>query len=503
MPASALRGVSLRFLSEFASKVPQDLSTGQVVAKYIAPKCGGLPFTSLVSAKYTGPAQHYVIHAHSCCFLSDLVVPLLQHFIGDPSSDPALRSQLLSSTFVWLDVFCAPQQPPPSASSSSSPLAARCGLVDAALRQASSALLLLDSGAAALGRTWCLYEVARALVLLGPQRLHVPIFEFSLDIIHEALQTLHVGASEASDPADQRALLAALSAAYGGGDGGGSVAGPAAGSPSRSGSGLGGEAGAPGRRSPRLVGPLGAANKAIVSGIQDSLVSEAQQLIRAGLRSGPRYLACLRKAAEALRLGRAPLAEALAEAALKVLDGRRRVLGPDSPDTAAACDQLAWCLHDAGRLEEAAELYREALRISCRALGDDHPDTASSTNNLAGVLQSLGRLEEAEPLLKRSLDVTIRTLGANHPHTATNYNNLGVLYRSRGQLAEASAHFAAAYDITLAVLGPEHPDCITSCNNLVHALRAEGRLREAEQLLRQATEGAAPPASGMDLMRPS
>ncbi len=51
---------------------------------------------------------------------------------------------------------------------------------------------------------------------------------------------------------------------------------------------------------------------------QDALVGEAQQLIKAGVRSGPRYLACLRKAAEALRLGRAPLAEVLAVAAHKV-----------------------------------------------------------------------------------------------------------------------------------------------------------------------------------------
>ncbi len=39
-------------------------------------------FVDLVALKYIGDAQHYVIHAWSCNFLSDLVVPLLQHFIG-------------------------------------------------------------------------------------------------------------------------------------------------------------------------------------------------------------------------------------------------------------------------------------------------------------------------------------------------------------------------------------------------------------------------------------
>ncbi len=39
--SKGLKGVSLRFLSDFAAKLPADMTTGQIVSKYITPKCQG------------------------------------------------------------------------------------------------------------------------------------------------------------------------------------------------------------------------------------------------------------------------------------------------------------------------------------------------------------------------------------------------------------------------------------------------------------------------------
>ena len=50
---------------------------------------------------------------------------------------------------------------------------------------------------------------------------------------------------------------------------------------------------------------------------------------------------------------------------------------------------------DEAWLEEAAELYREALAVRRRVLGDAHPDTLISMNNLGVLLQDQGELEEA------------------------------------------------------------------------------------------------------------
>lgn len=199
-----------------------------------------------MALKYIGDAEHYVIHAWSCNFVTDLVVPLLQHFIGDASADAATRGQVLASTYVWLDCFCLPQT-----AGAPRALGSRLGAVHAALAQAQSALLLLDSSGAALGRAWCLYEVARAVATKGADALHVPVFEFPLDVVYQGIVGIDVRSAKAALPEDKDGLLAALAAAY-----------------AEASSAAAAGAGASPRLSPRLTGPLGAANRAIVAGIQ-------------------------------------------------------------------------------------------------------------------------------------------------------------------------------------------------------------------------------------------
>lgn len=110
------------------------------------------------------------------------------------------------------------------------------------------------------------------------------------------------------------------------------------------------------------------------------------------MRGGPRYLACLRKAAEALRLGKAPLADVLAQAAYKE---HRRALGEADPSTLAACANLALLRKAQGRAGEAEELLRRVLEGRGAVLGADHPDVAAAADQLAWVLQDQGKLQEA------------------------------------------------------------------------------------------------------------
>ena len=49
-------------------------------------------------------------------------------------------------------------------------------------------------------------------------------------------------------------------------------------------------------------------------------------------------------------------------------------------------NNLANVLDDEGHYAEAEKLYRETLDIRRRVLGPEHPDTLWSTNNLAVVL---------------------------------------------------------------------------------------------------------------------
>ncbi|GFR50214.1 hypothetical protein Agub_g12391 [Astrephomene gubernaculifera] len=687
-----LVGVSLRFLSDFASKVPPDYSTAQIVAEFVIPQCadasadGVVPYNCLLPTKYVGRAQHYVIHAWNCCFLSDLVVPLLQHFVGDSSTDPALRAATLSNTFLWVDCFCCPQPPQQhacpapttsvpeaitttaaasasstSSGSSSASLANRLAVVDSALRQCSSVLLMLDGGAvtpavtaaegadssrgsssgevscggegevadggsvsnngaaaadgggsngsksssscsdssnggttgccgavggAALCRSWCLYEVARALQLKGGSAaLHVPVFEFPLDAVYERLKHLDVAASRAHSPQDRRGLLAALAEQFAGAAAGAAAAAAERIPTTAAGGGGGGRHGSgedatgaaatePPPAEPKekgeavaavavvvspllAAGPLGAASRAISAGIQDSFIGEAQQLIRCGLRSGPCYLAALRRAAEGLRLGGAAegLAEAMALAAVKehrrllgeasastlaalcnlallrrrqgrrgeaeqlmrqVLEGRRAVLGGGHPDTAAACALLASMLGEEegqgeglgqqqDRLEEAVELWREALHTRRRTLGERHPDAVLARRQLAGAQRALGRLGEAEEALltRSSSDVTARPPDELYSQTSTStrHNSLYTLCDpNNGQTSSTHQHLEVSHaSFTSATLAPGHTDtAISSGASVFNSEEMVGPADEAREAARLVSSGhpRSPPHEG-------
>ena len=65
------------------------------------------------------------------------------------------------------------------------------------------------------------------------------------------------------------------------------------------------------------------------------------------------------------------------------LEIRKRVLGPEHPDTLQSMDGLAATYVNLGRLTEALKLYEECLEIRKRVLGPEHPDTLQSMDGLA------------------------------------------------------------------------------------------------------------------------
>ena len=70
----------------------------------------------------------------------------------------------------------------------------------------------------------------------------------------------------------------------------------------------------------------------------------------------------------------------------KALEGRRKVLGNQHPDTHNSLYALADCYMKLGRLDDALPLYREELIASKALLGDDHPDTQVSLRSMEGAL---------------------------------------------------------------------------------------------------------------------
>ncbi|MFE6918056.1 tetratricopeptide repeat protein, partial [Streptomyces rubiginosohelvolus] len=80
------------------------------------------------------------------------------------------------------------------------------------------------------------------------------------------------------------------------------------------------------------------------------------------------------------------------------LEHRRRVLGPDHPDTLTSANNLATALANLRQFRAAEQILGDARARSRRVLGENHPDTQRLTENLAQVLTALGRRFEAQRL---------------------------------------------------------------------------------------------------------
>jgi serine/threonine protein kinase len=181
-------------------------------------------------------------------------------------------------------------------------------------------------------------------------------------------------------------------------------------------------------------------------------------------------------------LGLYPRAELLQRQSLEI---RKRVLGPEHPETLRSANLLANVMHDEGHYAEAEKLDRETLDIQRRVLGPEHPLTLVAMSNLANHVVLEGRYAEAETLSRETLDIQRRVLGPEHPDTLGSMNNLADDLISEGRYADAEKLYRETLDIRRRVLGPEHPDTLSSMNNSANVLYREGHYAEAEKLGRE------------------
>jgi tetratricopeptide (TPR) repeat protein len=165
---------------------------------------------------------------------------------------------------------------------------------------------------------------------------------------------------------------------------------------------------------------------------------------------------------------------------MKVLETRRRVLGEEDPATLSSMNELANLYLSQDKDAQAEPLLVKALEVQRRVLGPDHPDTLTSLHDLATTYVEEGKFGQAEPLEIQALEARRRVLGEEHPQTARALNELGWLYRQEGKLAQAEALLTEAVEVQRRVLGEEHSDTLTSMNNLAVVYRTEGKYAQAE-----------------------
>jgi eukaryotic-like serine/threonine-protein kinase len=217
------------------------------------------------------------------------------------------------------------------------------------------------------------------------------------------------------------------------------------------------------------------------------ILDKASKEIDAGLSKDPELQAqmMLTMGDVYRRLGLYPQAQSLLT---RAVDIRRRILGPQNPDTLAAMSSLGWNLMEEGRYADAERLDRETLDIRRRVLGTEHPDTLRSMNNLSAVLEYEGRHAEAEKLAGETLDIQRRVLGPEHQNTLNAMHNLALALNDEGRHAEAEKLFRETLDIRRRVQGSEHPETLRLITSLASVLDEEGRYAEAEKLDRQTLE---------------
>ncbi|KAH8598603.1 hypothetical protein B0O99DRAFT_505943 [Bisporella sp. PMI_857] len=69
---------------------------------------------------------------------------------------------------------------------------------------------------------------------------------------------------------------------------------------------------------------------------------------------------------------------------VQVIETRKRVLGPEHPDTLTSMANLASTYRHQGRGIDALKLMEECVMLRARTIGTNHPDTLSSRTTLLG-----------------------------------------------------------------------------------------------------------------------
>ncbi len=184
-----------------------------------------------------------------------------------------------------------------------------------------------------------------------------------------------------------------------------------------------------------------------------------------------------------VRAGKFGPAEALLNQVLQV---RRRLRGDRDPDTLAAMGQLAsLAIMVQGDYPRAEMMLKKVLDVQRSALGEGHPDTLAIMNNLAAQYVNQGKYGQAEDLYRKVLNIKQRVMGEEHPSTLFSMSNLAVVYRYQGKYAQAETLLAAAVKMKRRVLGAEHQDTLASLRSLALLYQAQGRYAQTAPLLNE------------------
>ena len=164
---------------------------------------------------------------------------------------------------------------------------------------------------------------------------------------------------------------------------------------------------------------------------------------------------------------------------------RRRIQGPDHPDTLRSRYYIAGWTGESGDAAQALRLFRELLPDMVRVLGPDHPDTLATRNNIARWTGDSRDVTEALRLSRELQPDQARVLGPDHGETLNTRHNIAYWTGRCGDAAQALRLFQELLPDRVRVLGPDHPDTLTTRSNIAGWTGESGDAAQALRLARE------------------
>ena len=178
---------------------------------------------------------------------------------------------------------------------------------------------------------------------------------------------------------------------------------------------------------------------------------------------------------------------------------------PGAPRHAPCDEQPGDFLHVAGRRDEALKLMEEVLTLRRKVLGPEHPETLEAMSNLANSYGEAGRRDEALKLREEVLTLSRKVLGPEHPNTVQMMGNLALSYHAAGRRDEAIEMQEEVLTLSRKVNrpgAPQHAPCDGPTGEFLRRCRPQGRGAEADggsaAALPQGARPGAPPNAHYD-----
>ncbi len=175
-------------------------------------------------------------------------------------------------------------------------------------------------------------------------------------------------------------------------------------------------------------------------------------------------------------IGSDQLAVEILEEVLKV---REKVLPKDDPATLQTRNNLGNALRGLGEFKRSVEQHRHVLAARTKLFGPDDVRTLDAGNNLAGGLDDIGPGAEAETLARQVVAGRQKVQGKLHPATLLSRQVLASLMSINKKNEESKAEYRALLADCEKIFGPEHPSTIGVRTNLAEVLGKQGEFKEA------------------------